>query len=114
MVSTGESGNREAGPPPIRERFRPLHWRGVGDSNASNDRAASKLISAVSSDSAPLELSAPAESEPKSAESAPSRNNVTAAGERDVVRALEALRVGDLRMARRALLDALRALEELG
>ena len=45
-------------------------------------------------------------------ESAPSRNNVTAAGERDVLRALEALRVGDLRLARRALLDALRALEE--
>jgi len=45
------------------------------------------------------------------AESAPSRSSVTAAGERDVVRALEALRVGDHRRARLALLDALRALE---
>jgi Tfp pilus assembly protein PilF len=52
-------------------------------------------------------------SEPKDVESAAWRNSVTAAGERNVVRALEALRVGDLRRARQSLLDALRALEEV-
>jgi len=52
------------------------------------------------------------QSESKDAEGAPTRSSVTAAGERHVVRALEALRVRDLRMARRALLDALGALEE--
>jgi hypothetical protein len=41
------------------------------------------------------------------------RNSVTA-GEADAQRALAALRSGDVRAARRALLDALRALEDVG
>jgi hypothetical protein len=82
-------------------------------SNASNDRAGSAPTAADSSDSEPLGPSAPVGSEPKDVESAAWRNSVTAAGERNVVRALEALRVGDLRRARQSLLDALRALEEV-
>jgi hypothetical protein len=68
---------------------------------------------AGSSDSAPLGPSVPAGSEPKDTESAPSRNSVTAAGERDVVRALRGTAGRGLSRARHSLLDALRALEEV-